>query len=50
MKLGLRISSRAVVEEYRAFSGENTESAAYPACELPALVTIIIYAKCYMLR
>lgn len=50
MEPGLRIIGRAVVEEYRAFGGGETESAACPNYELPALVTIITYAKRYMLR
>jgi hypothetical protein len=52
---GMRIIGRVVVEEYRAFDGENFERCtvyAYAACptyELLALITIIPYAKHYML-
>lgn len=51
----MRIIGRVVVEEYRAFDGENFERCtvyAYAACptyELLALITIIPYAKHYML-
>ena len=56
MEPGLRIIGRAVVEECRAFDGENTEKYAVHACaacpmyELPVLDKRLFYAKHYMLK